>query len=105
LLTATHPISIFGEQNKQHISDHMTMTMDNIKSSASASVVTMLPEPVKGKSDWRDFRCIQLPNGVKVCLVHDKSSKTTAAAACVEAGAGADPRNFPGIAHFCEHSK
>jgi secreted Zn-dependent insulinase-like peptidase len=74
------------------------MTMDASSSSAAATSFVLLPEPIKGKSDWRDFRCIQLQNGVKVCLVHDKSSKTTAAAACVEAGAGADPRSLPGIA-------
>ena len=34
--------------------------------------------------------------------MHDKESKTTAAAATVNAGAGSDPRSMPGLAHFCE---
>ncbi|KAL7566713.1 hypothetical protein ACA910_017769 [Epithemia clementina (nom. ined.)] len=62
-----------------------------------------LPEVEKGKADWRTYRCVQLDNGVTVCLVHDKESKTTAAAATVKVGAGSDPRSMPGLAHFCEH--
>lgn len=64
---------------------------------------TPLPDVIKGKADWRDFRCIKLSNGVTVCLVHDKQAKTTAAAATVAAGASADPRELSGLAHFCEH--
>jgi secreted Zn-dependent insulinase-like peptidase len=61
-------------------------------------VVEHLPAPIKGKADWRDFRCIKLENGVTVCLVHDKESKTTAAAATVNVGAAADPREMSGLA-------
>ena len=57
----------------------------------------------KGKADWREYRCVQLDNGVTVCLVHDGESKTTAAAATVQIGAAADPRSLSGLAHFCEH--
>ena len=64
-------------------------------------VITPLPSPVTGQADWRDYRCFSLENGVTVCLVHDATSPTTAAAAVVHAGAAADPK--PGLAHFCEH--
>jgi hypothetical protein len=60
--------------------------------------VQPLPAPIQGKADWRSFRCFQLQNGVTVCLVHDKESKTTAAAATVNVGAAADPREMPGLA-------
>jgi insulysin len=63
----------------------------------------VLPPPVKGESDWRDFRCLRLANGVTLVLVHDKYSRTFGAAARVSAGAAADPRSYPGLAHFCEH--
>lgn len=62
-----------------------------------------LPAVEKGKADWRHYRCLQLDNGVTVCLVNDKESKTTAVAATVKVGAGSDPRSMPGLAHFCEH--
>lgn len=76
--------------------------MTSMPSSAEAKAFTTLPSPVKGQADWRDYRCVRLSNGVTLCLVHDRESKTTAAAATVNAGAGADPRSLPGIAHFCE---
>jgi len=60
-----------------------------------------LPTPIKASADWRDYRCLQLDNGVTVCLVHDATSPTTAAAATVATGAASDP--LPGLAHFCEH--
>ena len=61
----------------------------------------LLPPPVKGKSDWREFRCLELENGLTLILVHDNTSPTLAAAATVPIGAAADP--IPGLAHFCEH--
>ena len=64
---------------------------------------TSLPTPVKGKSDWREYRSVQLPNGVTLVAVQDKESKTTAVAASVNVGASSDPRDYPGLAHFLEH--
>lgn len=63
----------------------------------------ILPSPVKGQSDWREFRALRLANGMTVLLVHDPYSRTFGAAARVAAGAAADPRDYPGLAHFCEH--
>lgn len=76
--------------------------MASDSSSVTPEEFTALPIPVKGQADWRDYRCIRLLNGVTVCLVHDRESKTTAGAATVNVGAGADPRSIPGVAHFAE---
>lgn len=65
--------------------------------------ITHLPDIVKGKSDWRCFRAVRLPNGTTCVLVNDKESKTTAMAVCVNIGASADPRELSGLAHFTEH--
>jgi hypothetical protein len=46
--------------------------------STGSTNVTVLPAVEKGKADWRDYRCVQLDNGVTLCLVHDNMSKTTA---------------------------
>ena len=64
---------------------------------------TLLPTPIKGDADWRDFRTLRLSNGVTVCLVHDPQAKTTAAGATTAVGAAQDPRSLSGLAHFCEH--
>ena len=64
---------------------------------------TLLPTPIKGDADWRDFRALRLSNGVTICLVHDPQAKTTAAGATIAAGAAYDTRSLSGMAHFCEH--
>ena len=61
----------------------------------------VLPSPIKGNSDWRDYRAIKLQNGVTCLLVHDKESKTTSTSCCVNVGASSDPRSLSGLAHFC----
>jgi len=70
---------------------------------AAEEEITLLPETIKGKADWRSFRSFQLKNGVRCTVVQDPESKTFAAAAIVDTGAGADPRSMPGVAHFVEH--
>ena len=75
-----------------------------IATSATASATTIpipLPCPISGQADWRQYRCFQLANGVTVCVVHDPESKTTAAAATVNAGAAMDPREMSGLAREC----
>ncbi|GKY93969.1 hypothetical protein MPSEU_000363800 [Mayamaea pseudoterrestris] len=77
----------------------MTMTT----TSPTPTLPTPLPFPIKGDADWRNYRCLQLHNGVTLVMVHDAQSKTTAASATVNVGAAADPRSLSGLAHFCEH--
>lgn len=78
----------------------MSHNADNGTNSAN---VKLLPTPIQGDADWRSFRSVQLDNGVTAVLVHDPQSKTTSAAATVNAGASSDPRHLSGLAHFCEH--
>ena len=72
--------------------DEETMTNNNI---------TFLPTPIKGKSDWRNYRAIKLQNGVTCLLINDKESKTTSTSCVVNVGASSDPRDLSGLAHFC----
>jgi len=67
------------------------------------SVITALPDVIKGNADWRTYRAFRLENGVTCVVVHDKESKTTACSVCVGSGASADPRELSGLAHFAEH--
>lgn len=59
---------------------------------------TILPSPIQGNADWRKYKCLKLNNGITVCLVNDKESKTTSAAVTVTAGAADDPRSMSGLA-------
>jgi hypothetical protein len=54
------------------------MMAESDTTNSGSTNVTVLPAVEKGKADWRDYRCVQLDNGVTLCLVHDNMSKTTA---------------------------
>ncbi|NGX49512.1 MAG: Protease 3 [Candidatus Anoxychlamydiales bacterium] len=45
----------------------------------------------------------RLSNGMKVYIISDKNTDKSAAAISVLAGSWDDPKEFPGMAHFCEH--
>ena len=53
--------------------------------------------------DPRSFRGLLLPNGLRVLLCSDPTAKKAAAAMDVQVGCFSDPRELPGLAHFCEH--
>ena len=57
----------------------------------------------KSLSDKRNYKLIKLPNSLKALLVHDPEADTSSASMAVRVGAFSDPKEFPGLAHFCEH--
>ncbi|KAF8965197.1 Metalloenzyme, LuxS/M16 peptidase-like protein [Flammula alnicola] len=58
---------------------------------------------VKSEQDDRDYRIIQLENGLQATLVHDLKADKAAASLDVAVGHLYDPDDMPGLAHFCEH--
>lgn len=46
---------------------------------------------------------IELANGLGVLLISDPKADMSSACVCVEAGSWCDPKEYPGMAHFCEH--
>ncbi|GLB34808.1 putative peptidase M16 family protein [Lyophyllum shimeji] len=57
----------------------------------------------KSEQDDRDYRIIQLSNGLQATLVHDAKADRAAASLDVAVGHLYDPDDMPGLAHFCEH--
>ncbi|KAF8623490.1 hypothetical protein AX15_006273 [Amanita polypyramis BW_CC] len=57
----------------------------------------------KPDNDEREYRIIQLDNGLQVTLVHDDHTDKAAASLDVAVGHLSDPTDMPGLAHFCEH--
>jgi len=55
------------------------------------------------KLDKREYRHLQLLNGLRVLLIHDAEAEQEAAALRVSVGHMSDPDDIAGIAHFCEH--
>lgn len=60
-------------------------------------------QPMKSDNDRRDYRYTELANGLKVLLISDPETEKAAAALDVAVGAGDDPADRPGLAHFLEH--
>ncbi|EQC24990.1 hypothetical protein SDRG_17125 [Saprolegnia diclina VS20] len=54
-------------------------------------------------ADERDYRHIELPNGLCALLVSDKDAEKSAAAMDVRVGHQSDPDDLLGLAHFLEH--
>ncbi|MCC6128109.1 MAG: insulinase family protein, partial [Chlamydiae bacterium] len=46
---------------------------------------------------------LRLINGLEVLLISDPGADQSAAAISVEVGSWDDPKQYPGMAHFCEH--
>ncbi|KAI8323153.1 hypothetical protein GQ54DRAFT_310372, partial [Martensiomyces pterosporus] len=54
-------------------------------------------------SETRQYRLLRLPNNLTVVCVHDADATTAVASLSVNVGGYDEPRELPGLAHFCEH--
>jgi insulysin len=70
---------------------------------AADAPAPQLPPRVKAPTDTAQFRRLVLPNGMKVLLVSDAKFNKSAAAIVIPIGAGDDPADREGMAHFLEH--
>lgn len=67
------------------------------------SALPVTAEIIKGPLDSREYRQLQLENGLSVILVSDPDSDKAAVSMNVEVGSNANPDDRPGLAHFLEH--
>ncbi|KAJ8667813.1 hypothetical protein QAD02_009476 [Eretmocerus hayati] len=58
---------------------------------------------IKSPNDKRIYRGLILPNKLKVLLISDPTTDKSAASMDVDVGYLSDPKEVPGLAHFCEH--
>jgi insulysin len=71
---------------------------------AQQEVVAQDPrQPVVSPIDDRDYRALELDNGLQVLLVSDPKTQKAAAALDVYVGSGDNPKGRGGLAHFLEH--
>jgi len=54
-------------------------------------------------TDRRNFRYFELDNGIKCIVYSDPEGDKEGAAVCCRVGSYSDPKELPGLAHFCEH--
>uniref|UniRef100_A0AC35TSZ0 Insulin-degrading enzyme n=1 Tax=Rhabditophanes sp. KR3021 TaxID=114890 RepID=A0AC35TSZ0_9BILA len=82
------------------------MTLSSIASAQQdekAGVARRHDKIEKSFYDKREYRGLELTNGVKALLVSDPAADKASAAMDVHVGYLADPVEYPGLAHFCEH--
>lgn len=58
---------------------------------------------IQGKNDQREYRYVQLNNGLKVLLISDDKADLASASMYVGVGSGNDPLSRQGLTHFLEH--
>ncbi|XP_006822313.1 insulin-degrading enzyme-like, partial [Saccoglossus kowalevskii] len=66
-------------------------------------VNTVFDKIVKSAEDKREYRGLELINGMKVVLISDSTTEKSSAAMDIHIGSMSDPNHIPGLAHFCEH--
>ncbi|KAJ8522379.1 hypothetical protein ONZ45_g1033 [Pleurotus djamor] len=73
-------------------------------SDVSVPPYSIYTKPIqKSEQDKRDYRVIQLANGLQATLIRDANADKAAASLDVAVGHLYDPDDMPGLAHFCEH--
>ncbi|KAL7990487.1 hypothetical protein Chor_013917, partial [Crotalus horridus] len=58
---------------------------------------------IKSPEDKREYRGLELANGIKAVLISDPTTDKSSATLDVHIGSLSDPINIPGLSHFCEH--
>ncbi|XP_060063916.1 insulin-degrading enzyme-like [Ylistrum balloti] len=58
---------------------------------------------IKSFQDKRQYRGLELTNGLKIMVISDPDTEKSSAAIDVHIGAMSDPWEVQGLAHFCEH--
>ena len=70
---------------------------------ATQTEFTSGDSPLKSPTDKREYRYVELSNGLKALLISDDRADKAAAALDVFVGSSDEPRDQPGLAHFLEH--
>ncbi len=82
---------------------HKIAAMSVVLTAVYLPQMTSAADIEKSPNDEREYRAIILDNGLKVTLVHHADTDTAAASMDVATGAGSDPADRAGLAHFLEH--
>jgi insulysin len=88
--------------SSQTMSDNNCSSANN-STSSSNSLIKSTIIPVKSSGDTRDYRIIELSNGLSCILVHDLDTDKSGCGLDVNVGHWLDPLDKPGLAHFLEH--
>lgn len=74
-----------------------------INSNLSAYIKRQYDDVIASPEDKRHYRGLELVNNLKILLISDPTTDKSAASIDVNVGHLNDPKELPGLAHFCEH--
>lgn len=82
---------------------HSQTALTGLREKADVKLIKATHLSRKPQGDVREYQYARLDNGIEVVNVHDARAMQKAYAVAVHAGSFNDPKEFPGLAHFCEH--
>lgn len=89
--------------DKQNILCKLSNNSNRKFSTTAINMIETFNNIVKSGKDQRLYRGLVLDNHMKCLLISDPSTDRSAASVDVHVGYMLDPKEFPGLAHFCEH--
>jgi hypothetical protein len=78
-------------------------TLVNRQNKMTGNLYKVNDKIIVSHQDNRPHKGLILENGMKCLLISDPTTDRSAAAVDVNIGYLLDPKEFPGLAHFCEH--
>uniref|UniRef100_A0A4X2LTN1 Insulin degrading enzyme n=1 Tax=Vombatus ursinus TaxID=29139 RepID=A0A4X2LTN1_VOMUR len=84
----------------EHLSGFQRGTCGKMDNPAVKRIVNNI---IKSPEDKREYRGLELVNGIKALLISDPTTDKSSAALDVHIGSLSDPPNIAGLSHFCEH--
>ncbi|RNA20606.1 insulin-degrading enzyme isoform X1, partial [Brachionus plicatilis] len=94
---------IFNKKVIIVLENNSTLKRHMSTSSVDSKFLESFDKIIKSDHDKRDYRGLLLNNKIKCLLISDSNTDRSAASVDVNAGYLLDPKEFPGLAHFCEH--
>lgn len=73
------------------------------RTQSSSETLKVYDNIIKSERDKRQYRGVELINGLKVLLVSDPTTDISAASMDVHIGSMKDPESLNGLSHFLEH--
>ena len=70
---------------------------------SSTNQFVQLDQPIQSEYDNRQYKAVELANGLKVLLIHEDGLDKSCASLNVHIGHFCDPEDLQGAAHFLEH--
>ncbi|KAJ6668915.1 hypothetical protein lerEdw1_007724 [Lerista edwardsae] len=101
---ASHCSSPALQRNNYCFADWLAKLQRKIHNTMSNPAIQKIANDIiKSPEDKREYRGLELANGIKAMLISDPTTDKSSAALDVHIGSLSDPLNIAGLSHFCEH--